>query len=395
LGLTAEDLHLIDRRFADYLHRGQGFARYRNWDKAVEELQQAVVLKPLHIEALYSLAEVLRGRFLEQGNPQDKTNALLYAERCLQADARNEGALYIISQLQVAKPRQNAWTRYRRLIRILLAILILISGVFLGWWAWNYFVNSQSNAPITVKINRFLYGTQLDLPIEIEKSTQSTGLQLSIENSFLRKTGETYIYQFRGCILSTIYELNRLKMRLELLDQAGKIRYSEQLDLLDDNAFEVRKGDAIPVARLIQDKNVTDAVFKARLVIEDIDKANPPPAYDDVLLLPVSWQTPKSADLQIAIRQRSQTIHPEPELFSHEIILEFENKGKKSVKKLQTELQWLDSKGRLVYNAVVELVNPTEPVLTAKQRRSKTYRFTIPIKQADYREYTLIGLILE
>ncbi|NJO01532.1 MAG: hypothetical protein HC880_07450, partial [Bacteroidia bacterium] len=53
----------IDRKFQDYLHRGQGYIRYKNWDRAINELQQAVNLKPLHLEALTELADTYRQRW--------------------------------------------------------------------------------------------------------------------------------------------------------------------------------------------------------------------------------------------------------------------------------------------------------------------------------------------
>ena len=65
LGLSREDLNFIDKKFQDSFQRGLGFIRYQDWNRAIEELEQAIVLKPLHIEVLYRLAEAYHGRSIK------------------------------------------------------------------------------------------------------------------------------------------------------------------------------------------------------------------------------------------------------------------------------------------------------------------------------------------
>jgi hypothetical protein len=392
LGLTEADLRLIDQKFNDYLYRGQGFARYRNWDKAIEELNQAVILKPLHIEALYHLADACRWRFLEKGNIQDKNQALLYAERCLQSEAKHEGSLHLISQLSAIKPdTKSRELRYRRLIRALIvSILAVILGVF-AWIMWQWMNQSPANSPnpIVYQINRFLNRSQADLPISILKSEQSAGLSLALENSFLRKTGKNYLYQLRACVLSEVFEINRLQLRLELLDAKGKVRYTEALDVLDEDDFEMRKGDAVPLTRLIQDAQITDDIFQARLVVMEIDNNAPPTVYEEARSLS------QIKEKGVEIRERYQVIHPEPEVFRHEIVFEYQNLGKTPIKNLQIEVQWIDWQNRLLHNDILELLTPSEPMLATKQRRIKSKSFMVNVKKSELKEYKVFVLRCE
>ncbi len=99
LGMTEDDLAMIERHFNDYLVRGKGYSKYEDWDSAIEELSQAVMLNPAHVEALYALANAHKHRWLLKRNKEDLNNAKNYARRTLKINPAHDPALKLASQL--------------------------------------------------------------------------------------------------------------------------------------------------------------------------------------------------------------------------------------------------------------------------------------------------------
>ncbi|MDB5036165.1 MAG: pknD 3 [Chlorobi bacterium] len=135
-GMTDADLALVRQRIDDCLNRGNGFIRYRNWNDAIQELEQARALAPNNVTALNALATAYAGRWQNAGNKADAEHARSAAERVLQIDSRNDTALRIVSALQtrqtdllakeVGTPPQSGSNRRARLIAVLIAVAAIV-----------------------------------------------------------------------------------------------------------------------------------------------------------------------------------------------------------------------------------------------------------------------------
>ena len=80
-------------------------------------------------------------------NFKDKQKALSYAERCLQSDAGNERALYLISQLRRNVHSKKRQQGYIKILMLAIGGLILVLGGYLIWSEYN------KNPVITPSIN--------------------------------------------------------------------------------------------------------------------------------------------------------------------------------------------------------------------------------------------------
>jgi len=114
LGLTDNDVAMIRNRFKDYLTRGQGYSRYEDWESAIEELEQAVMLNPAHVEALYSLANAHKHRYLLSRNKNDLQKAKTYAKRVLELNPAHDPSLRLISQINKGNPIYAQKTRKQK-----------------------------------------------------------------------------------------------------------------------------------------------------------------------------------------------------------------------------------------------------------------------------------------
>lgn len=99
LGMTDVDVEKLRKRFKDYLTRGQGYSRYEDWESAIEELEQAVVLNPASIDALYGLASAYKQRYLIKKSKSDLQKAKTMAKRSLELNPSHDPSLKLISQI--------------------------------------------------------------------------------------------------------------------------------------------------------------------------------------------------------------------------------------------------------------------------------------------------------
>jgi hypothetical protein len=392
LGLSPEDLDLIDEKFRGFLQRGLGYSRYQNWQKAIEELQQAVNIKPMHIEALFGLADAFRQRWLIMGKPEDKTQALQYAERCLQYHYNHEGALHLISQLQIARPRRQSQQPYIRLIGYLMASLLLVLGAYLGFqfWQGSNLNPAKDKTKILETQNTLIFKENLEIPLTIVGNAKTTDLQLDIENSYIRPSESGYLYNLRASLISRTREINALKAKLELLNPQNEVVYTENLDLLDEYAFELRPQDALPISKIIQDNAISKEIKTARLIILEIMQTAVTEPYDPSPAPEVVWEIKKPNGISIDFRERYQTIKPEADVFTHTLVLELKNTGKIPLRNLQVLLQWFDVNNRLVHEETTELISRMQPIFKVGQTRTVTLKYLIDIKRTDYQRYKVL-----
>jgi hypothetical protein len=395
LGLSAEDLNLIEDKFQGFLLRGLGFSRYRNWEKSIHELQQAVNIKPMHIEALFGLADAYRNVWLTTASKSARSKAQIYAERTLQYHYNHEGALHLLSQLQTAKPARKIWQSYGRLALYLTGTVILVLMIYYFWQNPAIFSPQKNRDLSTHTRETQVIKENIEVKIELINNSQSTDLQLDTESSFLKKSADGFIYTLRACLLNQKREINEINAKIRLLDKEDKIVYEEKWEILSQDNPEFRPKDALPLSKIIQSAGLNSSVQKAQLVIEKLRSGALNPPYEDSNKLTINWDSKRPSNINLDLRERSQTIKPEVESFSHTLVFEYKNLGKNPLKNFKILIQWFDVDNRLVHEESADLLNPTEPILKSGQVRRKGFIYTIDLKRADYQQYKVIAQEVE
>lgn len=398
LGLSEAELDFIDQKFQDYFYRGKGYLRHHNFDKAIEELSQALLIKPLHIETLFGLAEAHLFRWQHTHKKTDKQAALEYAERCLEIDARHEGAFLLIGRLEnkhIVRKKRAYQVRWLMVGLITTSALALISLLVISFYPFKSTLENKlktENKPSTIKESIL---EDLNLKTSIYQEENARGLKLYTETSLLKKTSEGYAYELMGTITTEKFEIEELVLQIELKDQQQKTVWVELLTVQEQEQAILEPGDALPLKVLIRNASLNTSLKEALIKVYKIKRYPYEASEEPNRVLTLTWAEVKALDAELIMAERSQTIRTEPETFSHEIVLSYTNKSKKMIKKLQIQIKWLNKELQLIHSQNLDLLQLTDPAMPPNQRRLVQGRFLIPYKYTDYLTYEVEVLKVE
>ncbi len=398
LGLSEIELDFIDQKFQDYFYRGKGYLRHHNFDKAIEELSQGLLIKPLHIETLFGLAEAHLFRWQLTHKSTDKQAALSYAERCLEIDARHEGAFLLIGRLEdkrLVRKKRAYQTRWLMIGLITTSAFALISLLIIGFYPFKNKSEKETTAEDNSKPVRESILEDLRLKASIFQEENARGLKLYTETSLLKKTSEGYAYELMGTITTEKFEIEQLVLQLDLKDEQQKTVWVELLPIQEEEQPILQPGDALPLKVLVRNPSLNTNLEEAVLKVYKIKRYPYQEVEEPNRVLTLTWAEVQPLDTDLLIAERSQTIKTEPETFTHEIVLSYTNKSKKILKKLQIQIKWLNKELQLIHTQSLDLLQLTDPAMPPNQRRLAQRRFLIPYKFTDYLTYEVEVLRVE
>lgn len=402
LGLSDKDWAHIQEKFEASLARGKSYVQYKSWDNAIQELQLAVKINPIHSNALYHLALAYwrRGRH-KNGKKTDPKQAEKYARRCVQLDYQHEAALRLISQLEKQKAPK---TSNASMLLILLVVLAVVAASAYVIWDMmqekppiNKLPVSNSHPPPLVKKAPPIIIKQpddrnvFDLPIQLNNTNDhATGLSLDMESSLYRRGDYEMFYQLRGSLKNKVFEITELVLRLKLVDRNGEIKFEKDFEVLSpDDDVPVRPNDYIPFAKTFTQKTFPPHFKQAFLSVVKIAKTSPDEKYEPSSLVPLQWEQSPPVDINVEVRQREETMIPTSRKFSHDMVLEVKNIGLVPIKSLKVDVRWFNQKDKLMYNEELSLIGTNEALLKPQQVRLVRGAFIVNLKQANYKDFDL------
>ncbi|MDX2303905.1 MAG: hypothetical protein NW226_13950 [Microscillaceae bacterium] len=391
LGFSTDDWQKVDKTYEDLWKRGNAFVQHKNWEDALHNFHQALVLKPYDPSLLYMIASAYEGRWKELHHPKDKEKAHHFADQCLQIKADHAGAIKLISDLKRQKPTQpSPKTGSYLAYYIIGGILFLFFTV--GWFSsrqsqpkqeWTPVVSTpvapegSSNSNNTSSTTNDSKIEDRELPVSFIENEKSQGLTLSTESSIFhisRYDAENYSFRFLGDLIVKDIEVSLLKIKIELLDSQGKIVKTDFLDAISDYNPKARNGDNIPLAYFEYKSNEKAPDWKsAQLSVEIIQKQSAlnlkPENYPSVT---VKRGNNKSANFDLKVFQRESRFTPstfgDKKLY-HKLELDFKNTGNYAIKSLKAEIQWFDQQNKIIDSKTIYVNTSSNPSIKKGQGR--------------------------
>lgn len=383
--ISDADWQVIQATFMLHLTRGQGALIYHDWDAALAELQEALILVPQHVQVLFGLASAYAGRWQEHKKTADRRQAEHYAHQCLRVDAAYSPALNLLSQLKLPVKRHSASWSPRRLFvgSTIIALVVALSGVC--WW---FFVKTPHNertiqpelplpvtstplptvlalptaTPVPLAIPTFqatptplpipapplVFTAGLGVPVSIIQDANSAGLEFEIE----RTSYSEHSYEVRGWITLRGIDVIYLVIAADFFGPDGALAATEQETVIWQGQPARLSGDSVPMKVVEYSRDMLLPELSAvTLTVQQITKQPAPAAYDPFPAAPVKWQKPlPNFDLAIHERLRtlarpSQNLNGETGVY-HGIVLEIKNTGKSTIRHLELAIQYFDPQGQ-------------------------------------------------
>ena len=408
LGLTETEWLEWQKNAAAHLKRGQGFLKHGNWTEAATELNQADVLNPDHRDTLFHLARAHWGRWLEDHDQGDRQKALELARRCLEIDPAHDPSLILVGEIKIeaGKWRHKKWG----LAAFGVAAVVVAAAVALFLTAPREpvppiqaesptqttsmpppvqpSVNNPPNAPPTP------VPPALGLPVRFMANDKSQGLEFKPEASDYKKYQDAYAYELRGEMMVGEVEVEQLKLKIELKDEAGVTVITGYKEVLAQYQPLARPRDIIACSYHYFAKSKEFPQLKEALVsVESIARRPGAPSYDPSPRIDFTWSSqPLNVDLEIRERFTSVTqgyiLNPEDAYFK--LVLEVENTGNTTLKTLTLAIKCFDQNNQLMAENKTYVTMRSEPRL--KPRQTRVHSTTLALKNmkaADFKQYTV------
>ena len=348
LGLSEADLADVDQAAEDHYLRGQGFLERDRYDDAIVELEESVALSPRSVERLHALALAHTGRWHERREPANRERAERLARECLELDPRHGGSFEVLDRLDQAPAAPSEGAKPRPTRALILAALVLVAIVVA-----NVVFRSPSdpeppavpdpvNAPAKAAAPPATEPHELDLPVDLDPGSSGLALELEVRQSRLLTyaNGKSFLtlnalFANRGAT-----ELDKLGMRLVLLDAAGSVLEEESFDALSSSSPVLRPGDRQAIHRL---RETSSTLRRLRMVVDTVDQNPAAESYAPAKPIPLDWLSERSADLDVALRERayrfSEKSFPKDGSGYFDAVLEIENASQRTLRQLTLRVE--------------------------------------------------------
>lgn len=321
LGMDEGELAFIQQQFEDYKQRAKGFAKYSNWEDAIEEYKQALTLNPIDVECMEEISKGHFERWMRYEKEIDKEEAINFSRRLLEIDPDNEIPLKIISDIKAhenSKPKELPPKNPTKWVATgIVSLLVLGIAAF-------YFIQSPGKnkdgfmgrktdslqqstaAPIKVKPEV----PKLALPVSIDLGTEKGVFDIQVLNAKIDNYGTSYAFKAYG-YLEAKEEIEELKVVATLLDKNGQpILPGKSFTLLMGHEANARPGDKVPWDMLIfEESKLSTPIKSVRIEPSQINKVEGSGAYPEPKELgPVVWLQGKPQGHELVFRERRMNI---------------------------------------------------------------------------------------
>ncbi len=398
IGLSDQDLAAIDRAAEDHAVRGQGYLEHGRYGDAVTELDEAVAVAPRRLEWLHSLAQAHLGRWQQDRQPADRERAEALARECLEIEPRHSASIEALNELD-ASPRpvkpNKRFAAVLSLFALAMLLTVMISAVVLWRTQGGAPAPQAANAPPPIASEApagEAAARELDLPITLDPGTTGVVIGLDARLSRLVNYSSGGSFYTLNAILANrgATEIDKLGVRIDLLDDAGAVVDSKSFEALNKAAPILRPGDAHAFHQL---EKTLDTARSARLVVETVVQNPAASSYAAAAPLDVEWRAERSPDLEVTLRERSYRFS-ENALAKDgsgyfDAVIEIENTGQRTIRALQLEAEIAGPGGAWTVPERNHIVTSSGPSLHPGEIRIERFIEKVEARPDGYRLFVV------
>lgn len=386
LGLTEADLAAAEEATKAHLERGLGYCRYGRWSDAIEELNHAASLEPANLSVLHGLATAFKGRWLAEGNEEDRTESIRYAKQCIEVNPHYEPAFSLLSELDQVPSR---WMRIFKKFHIWIVVGILGTLIVVGVILLESPLKYKTSLPVRNSEKGSTETDEVDIPVQLVETEKSKGLKVLTRRSTLGQNG---FYQLSADLATERRsEILSLKMKIEFLDEFYQVIGAESFDVIHSFIPPLRPGDFVGIRKMADFNN--RHLGKVRFSVQFLEEEPIAGTFEPSKIVPLEWVHGQPSNINIEVRERGSSVDTYPSTASyHNFTLEVHNVGQVSVKKLKLEIRRFNAQKKLVSSQELEIIGDYDLSLLPGQTRVRQFRYATSLA-FDY--YTIAVLVVE
>ncbi len=367
LGLSAEDLAEVEQIAADHLTRGEGYLQHDLLEEAIEELTLAVGLRPLDAAPALLLARAHAARWRREGRTADRERATVLAHRSLALDPESQEAYALLGTL---KPARSSRSRLAALIAAVVLVALLGGGVLAGLMvrAPAPPATPEVTAPAEVSpaVSPSRVAGKSSLPVTVVPSSILPDLTLDTWSSELQQLSDSASFRLSSELVNGSDQLLKSASgELLLIAQDGSVVYQKSFDILGSYHPRLRPGDRHAFYHNTYLSPLPEGYqtpVRAEVRITEVSALQAAASYPEAEAVPLDWDVPHPAELEVSLHQRSSTAQPSLSGVFHRGEYEVRTTPQSgSIERLKLRITYLDADGGIIGTDESYAVASSEP----------------------------------
>lgn len=383
LGMDDADWKKVQEYAQHYKSQGEGFVRYHNWGKAIEAFHQALPIIPYDEGLLQKLSECYYMRWTDDANYADRRMAVEFAERCLKQNPQNDTSLKIITKLPSPKtplkrPRYASHPAAKapsgspgKKVALLAGLGAAVLGAILTilFSLFDAGGGPQSLEVIQTPVRQQLGPGQRNIPITFIGNPGVGSVSLSLQEAVFQEYAKSSSFMLKGYIRGVGAEIERLKLRLALLDKNGKQLFRIPIDVIKQFDDPARSKELIPLSFFEHIRKKGIYPHSAELSISRINWRNIPSPYQaGIEKKTLNVGSAKGTELLFLESGSAFNEHPKDRYVFHKLFLEIRNpEGADAIKSAEGKIRWVDANNNRLLEEKFTFIEEDDPQLLPGQ----------------------------
>ncbi|MEO0897216.1 MAG: hypothetical protein AAFY71_12500 [Bacteroidota bacterium] len=386
LGLDEEDWQTIQLEFQRHVERGLGFKKFSNWEDAIAEFQQALMLNPTDPQCLEEISQAYYASFKSSGKESEKEKAVTFARRLLDHDPSHEPSLRLISEAK--KPVGRTFSspiQQKRKNSVIYLTSMLVGAVIFStsiiWWnAQNKMMPEKNESQKTdvvpapqssttenkrqvpaskEEVNQqleqaegdVLFGQEsfLNIPIRFRRNAQSRGIELepihSAMSIYSNSSTPSFSYKAAGYLNFKGVSVKKIEAKFSLLDEEGYVMAEKIKELKAGYKPATRGGDKTTWDLLMfEKKELPKEVALVQVEIKSAEATNEFDTYPPTKLISnIQWDEGKPKGHELLFRERTFNLDKSNTFVKQKYArlgVEVENTGSATYESVKVLLEW-------------------------------------------------------
>lgn len=409
---------MLEEEFAVYMVKAKNHLKHNNYKEAIEQLNEALQIKPNNPEIHFMLANAWVGRFNQEFQAKYLDLAEDLALKAIEINPHYKEAYELknaIYELQNRKTKKS--NKVGLLVNIVLVIVFLAGSYQVVQYIMEAVPKNSPAEEVSVEAEIHAGDVQSTYPLPKEPlpevptkdpndfsnenfpiayTSTVEGIKFEKEVSEFNhfSSSNSFSYKLSGKFSPLGIEIKEATAKLELLDDSGRVIYQNKLNPVQDYKPRLRPGEISTIHTTIYkddlSKNQIATIVSARLTITSASTSKAAASYPMLDTLPLRYAVyqPKGSRVKAYVRSINYSTYSysKKEELNAKLEMVVENSGSNPLEALTLRAIWEANGGQVIESKDNMITFGSEPLMEpAEKRVTSIYQTLVGVKKNDIR----------